>query len=93
MPPKIHRASRIGRGGRMFVLHRQGTVMAGLSLLIAEAESGGPSSVAEAARRGGWIHLSAVTGRGGRFAAACFPLVSRCYCTESRVYGIGFPRS
>jgi hypothetical protein len=47
--------------------------MTTLSLLIPEAESGFPSSVAEAVRRGGWIHLCAVTGRGGRNAAACAP--------------------
>ena len=37
------------------------------------AASGCLSSVAGAVRRGGWIHLFAVTGRGGRNAAACLP--------------------
>jgi len=57
----------------VFVLHCQVAVIATLSLLIPEAESRFPSSVAEAVRRGGWIHLCAVTGRGGRNAAAYVP--------------------
>jgi hypothetical protein len=57
----------------VLVLHRRDTVITTLSLLIPEAESGVPSSIAEAVRRGGWIHLCAVTGRGGRIAAACTP--------------------
>jgi len=73
----------------MFVLHRQVTVIARLSLLIAEAESRFPSSVAEAVRRGGRIYLCAVTGRGGRLAAACVPgRIKPCSRRSGRIYPI-----
>ena len=41
--------------------------------LASWAESFLPSGVAEAVRRGGWIHLCAVTGHGGLNAAMCIP--------------------
>ena len=53
MPPKIHPRTQIGCQRRVLVLHRSDTVIALPSLLIPEAESGVPSSVAEAVRRGG----------------------------------------
>jgi hypothetical protein len=71
MPPKIRGQVWVGRQGRVFVLHRVDTVIARLSLGI--AASGCLSGVAGAVRRGGWIHLFAVTGRGGRNADACVP--------------------
>jgi len=43
------------------------------SLFGSLAESVLPSGVARAVRRGGWIHLCAVTGRGDLCAAACSP--------------------
>src|SRR4030042_1972188 len=43
MPPKIRGRTRIGREGRVLVLHRRGTVITRLSLLTVEAESGFPS--------------------------------------------------
>ena len=73
MPPKIHRRSRDQASNvACSSLHRLDTVIARLSL-VRRRNRVCPSSVAEAVRRGGWIHLFAVTGRGGRNAAACLP--------------------
>jgi len=53
------------------------------------AESVLPSGVARAVRRGGWIHLCAVTGRGDRHAAACIPgWIKPCSRRSGRIYTI-----
>jgi len=55
----------------MVLLRRLNIVLLWFSLAIAASRF--LSSVARAVRRGGWIHLFAVTGCSGRIAEACLP--------------------
>ena len=68
MPPKIRSQTR---AWAYALLHRPSIPVMVLSLAV--AASAFLSGAARAVRRGGWIHLFAVAGRGGRNAAACAP--------------------